>query len=104
MKLLKNLNLGFTAVLIIGLYIAWQVTIPAQVTGERYHGKCKHCVTDTWTPCGPKIPGSYDSCGVSSVHCVMLSTSHGDCYQGSPSGCMTNSNCKARWNEACVGG
>jgi hypothetical protein len=47
------------------------------------------------------VPGGAN-CSKTAEQCIILNGS-GDCYRGSPSGCLTDEACQAQWHEACVG-
>jgi hypothetical protein len=105
MKILNGSNLGFVGTVVLGVLVAGSVAIPQQTTGERVRGNCKHCITESYINCAPKVPGDpAKSCTSTALQCIVLSTGSGTCYKGSPSGCLTDLNCQAQWHEACVGG
>lgn len=105
MKILNRANIGFLGTIALGVVIAWCVAVPRQTTGERLRGNCKKCITESYIYCAPKVPGDpAKSCKQMAYQCIYLSTGSGNCYKGSPSGCLMDLNCQAQWHEACMGG
>lgn len=54
MRILTRSNSGFAAAVVVGLFIAWMVAVPARVTGERLHGRCqsvKYCTSEVYIYC-----------------------------------------------------
>lgn len=105
MKILNGSNLGFVGTVVLGVLVAWSAGVPGQTPGNGVRGNCKHCITESYIYCAPKVPGDpAKTCTSTALQCIVLPAGSGTCYKGSPSGCLTNPNCQAQWHEACVGG